>query len=297
MAKTPTLRQLTYFLAVAETLSFLRAAERCSVTQPTLSGGLRNLENILGEKLFERTSRSVALTKTGQELILPAQDLLARAEEFVHIAQRNRAPLSGTLTLGIIPTIAPYLLPIILPALRDRFPDLELQLKEDLSAHLLHALERREIDVALMAFPYDTPGMEQHMLWSEPFFIAYPGNTPVNQQPATLGDLQKHNIMLLEDGHCLRDHALAACRLQPSAQRKTFGATSLATLIQMVQHGYGATLLPAMAIDPAHHPRGITLQPFGNPQPSRNIGLAWRRGNPRRGEFRLLGECMSKSKH
>lgn len=255
------------------------------------------LENILGEKLVRTHQPLRCADKTGQDSILPAQDLLARAEEFVHIAQRNRAPLSGTLTLGIIPTIAPYLLPIILPTLRDRFPDLELQLKEDLSAHLLHALERREIDVALMAFPYDTPGMERDMLWSEPFFIAYPGDTPVNSQPATLSDLQKHNIMLLEDGHCLRDHALAACRLQPSAQRKTFGATSLATLIQMVQHGYGATLLPAMTIDPAHHPRGITLQRFGDPQPSRDIGLAWRRGNPRREEFRLLGECIVKSKH
>jgi LysR family hydrogen peroxide-inducible transcriptional activator len=294
MAQIPTLRQLTYFIAVAETLSFLRAAERCSVTQPTLSGGLRDLEAILGEKLFERTSRSVTLTKTGQDLVLPAQDILARADEFVHIAQRHRAPLSGSLRMGIIPTIAPYLLPSLLPALQNNFPDLQLQLKEDLTAHLLQALERREIDIVLMAFPYDTPGMEQKILWSEPFLIATHGKNPVNPRPATINDLQKHTIMLLEDGHCLRDHALAACRLQPSSQRKTFGATSLATLIQMVQNGFGTTLLPAMAISPAHIPHGITLQRFANPQPSRDIGLAWRHGNPRRDEFRLLEKYIKK---
>lgn len=291
---TPTLRQLQYFLAVADHLSFHKAAEICHVTQPTLSEGLKSLEGLLGTKLFERTKRNVTLTETGAELVLPARDIVIRAEDFVQMARARKEPFTGKLTLGIIPTIAPYLLPALLPALQRKFPQLELQLKEDVTAQLLAALERRAADVVLMAFPYDTPGIRQMKLWSEPFVIAMPGDKTVLETHATIGDLSKHNIMLLEDGHCLRDHALAACRLQPSSQRKTFGATSLTTLIQMVQHGYGSTLLPAMAVDPKTLPRGVTIQRFSNPQPSRQIGLCWRQGNPREKEFRQLGEMIAK---
>lgn len=291
----PTLRQLQYFLAVADHLSFHKAAETCHVTQPTLSEGLKSLEDLLGTKLFERTKRSVSLTPSGTELVLPARDIIARAEDFVLIARARKEPFTGKLTLGVIPTIAPYLLPALLPALQKKFPQLELQLKEDVTAQLLSALEQRRLDVVLMAFPYDTPGIRQMKLWSEPFVIAMPGDKTVMETHATLNDLSKHNIMLLEDGHCLRDHALAACRLQPSGQRKTFGATSLTTLIQMVQHGYGSTLLPAMAVDPKTMPRGVTVQRFSNPQPSRQIGLAWRQGNPREKEFKALGEMIVKT--
>lgn len=291
----PTLRQLQYFLAVADHLSFHKAAESCHVTQPTLSEGLKGLEDLLGTKLFERTKRSVALSPAGTELLLPARDIVARAEDFVLIARARKEPFTGKLTLGVIPTIAPYLLPALLPALQKNFPQLELQLKEDVTAQLLAGLEQRAIDAVLMAFPFDTPGIRQMKLWSEPFVIAMPGDKALMETYATLNDLSKHNIMLLEDGHCLRDHALAACRLQPSGQRKTFGATSLTTLIQMVQHGYGATLLPAMAIDPKTMPRGVTIQRFSNPQPSRQIGLAWRQGNPREKEFRQLGEMIIKT--
>lgn len=291
----PTLRQLQYFLAVADHLSFHKAAESCHVTQPTLSEGLKGLEDLLGTKLFERTKRSVALSPAGTELLLPARDIVARAEDFVLMARARKEPFTGKLTLGVIPTIAPYLLPALLPALQKNFPQLELQLKEDVTAQLLAGLEQRAIDAVLMAFPFDTPGIRQMKLWSEPFVIAMPGDKALMETYATLNDLSKHNIMLLEDGHCLRDHALAACRLQPSGQRKTFGATSLTTLIQMVQHGYGATLLPAMAIDPKTMPRGVTIQRFSNPQPSRQIGLAWRQGNPREKEFRQLGEMIIKT--
>lgn len=290
---TPTLRQLEYFLAVADNLSFHKAAESCHVTQPTLSDGLKNLEDLLGTKLFERTKRDVSLTAAGEELILPARDIVVRAEDFVQMARARKEPFTGKLTLGVIPTIAPYLLPSLLPALQKKFTALDLQLKEDVTAQLLAALDQRKIDVVLMAFPYDTPGIKQMKLWSEPFVIAMPGTKTVMDTHATINDLSKHNIMLLEDGHCLRDHALAACRLQPGQQR-TFGATSLTTLIQMVQHGYGATLLPAMAVDPKTMPRGVTIQRFSNPQPSRQIGLAWRQGNPREKEFRQLGEMIAK---
>lgn len=291
----PSLRQLQYFVAIMQTKSFSRAAAACNVTQPTLSSGLRELELHLGEKLFERTSRGVTLTRAGMELALPAQDILARAEKFIGMARHNRAPMTGGLMLGIIPTIAPYILPRLLPALQATYPDLDLQLREDLTGRLLGALERHEMDVALMAFPFDTPGVEQMILWSEPFLLAIPGNGKMDPRPMALADLPQHNIMLLEDGHCLRDHALAACRLQPAARRKTFGATSLATLIQMVQHGYGATLLPAMAVNTAHPPDGMTLRRFANPQPVRQIGLAWRKGSAREKEFRILGKFIVKT--
>ena len=289
----PTIRQLQYFLAVADNLSFHKAAEGCHVTQPALSDGLKNLEELLGTKLFERTKRDVSLTPAGEELVLPARDIVVRAEDFVQMARARKEPFTGKLTLGVIPTIAPYLLPSLLPALQKKFPELDLQLKEDVTAQLLTALDQRKVDVVLMAFPYETPGIKQMKLWSEPFVIAMPGTKTVMETHATISDLSKHNIMLLEDGHCLRDHALAACRLQPGQQR-TFGATSLTTLIQMVQHGYGATLLPAMAVDPKTLPRGVTIQRFSNPQPSRQIGLAWRQGNPREKEFRQLGEMIAK---
>lgn len=291
----PTLRQLQYFLAVADHLSFHKAAEACHVTQPALSEGLKGLEGLLGIKLFERTKRHVALTPSGAALVLPARDMVARAEDFVLMARVHKEPFTGKFTLGVIPTIAPYLLPTLLPALQNKFPQMELHLKEDVTAQLLTALEQRRIDIVLMAFPYDTQGIEQMKLWSEPFVIAMPGHETVKETHATLSDLSKHNIMLLEDGHCLRDHALAACRLQPSGQRKTFGATSLTTLIQMVQHGYGSTLLPAMAVDPQTLPRGVTIQRFSNPQPSRQIGLAWRQGHPQEKEFRALGAMIIKT--
>ena len=294
MATTPTLRQLTYFIAVADTLSFLKASERCHVTQPTLSEGLTTLENILGETLFERTKRDVALTAIGRALLPSARDIIERTETFVQQARANKEPFAGTLRIGVIPTIAPYLLPTLLPALQTQFPKLILQLKEDVTARLLSALDQRSLDVVLMAFPYDTPGIKQMNLWAEPFVIALPGSKTLLDTHATLNDLSKHNIMLLEDGHCLRDHALAACRLQPVSQRQTFGATSLTTLIQMVQHGYGATLLPAMAVTAQAMPRGVTIQRFANPQPTRQIGLAWRQGNPKEKEFRQLGDFIVK---
>lgn len=290
MIKTPTLRQLQYFIAVADTLSFSRAAELSNVTQSTLSAGLSDLEGILGEKLFERTSRTVTLTRIGQDLIIPARELLSAAEALVHMAHRHRAPLSGPLVLGVIPTIAPYLLPRLLPMLHEKFPNLELHLREDTTARLLDALQKNQVDIVLMAFPFDTPGMDRMSLGHESFYVAQPANANAATRPMTLDALAGQDILLLDDGHCLRDHAMAACRLQGQSQRKTFGATSLQTLVQMVQHGYGITLLPAMAVDQSAPPPGITIRPFADPKPTREIGLCWRAGHVRDKEFRLFGE-------
>ena len=294
MAQTPTLRQLRYFTAVAETLSFSKAASACSVTQSTLSGGLQDLEHLLGEKLFERTSRDVALTETGRDLVEPARALVSQAENFVQMAKRNRPPLSSTLTLGVIPTIAPYLLPDLLPGLQSTFLQLDLHLREDLTARMLDELEKGNVDAVLMAFPYESETLDTMMLWDEPFFLVSAGVQMSHTAKASLQDLDSQDVLLLDDGHCLRDHAIAACRLKSSTQRKTFGATSLPTLIQMVQHGYGVTLLPAMAINPKTMPQGLSIQRFAAPQPTRTIGLAWRKDSPRAAEFRVLGDFIVK---
>jgi LysR family hydrogen peroxide-inducible transcriptional activator len=295
MIQTPTLRQIHYFVALSDHLSFIRAAEACNVTQSTLSGGLKDMENLLNEKLFERSSRGVTLTKTGQALLGPARDLLARAEAFVQMANQNRDPLTGPLTLGIIPTIAPYLLPSLLPALHRQFPQLQLQLREDITPRLAEGLERGQVDAVLMAFPYDLNHATMMGLWHEPFFIASPSANASRFEMAKIDAMAGEDVLLLDDGHCLRDHAMAACRLQPAARRKTFGATSLPTLIQMVQHGYGLTLLPAMAIEHGTLPKGVSINRFANPQPSRQIGLAWRENSPREKEYRLLGDFIVKS--
>ena len=291
----PTLRQLQYFVALSENLSFVRAAQACNVTQSTLSGGLADLENALGEKLFDRSSRGVTLTKTGKTLLAPARDLLGRAEIFVATARQNRDPLTGPLGFGIIPTIAPYVLPLLLPALQNHYPALQLHLREDTTARLLDLLDRGEIDAVLMAFPYELAQADRLDLWKENFMVAVPENRAGQFKKTTPAALAEETLLLLDDGHCLRDHAMAACRLQSAARQKTFGATSLPTLIQMVQHGFGITLLPEMAVKNGAIPQGVAIQPFAAPQPTRQIGLAWRRGSPREKEFRLLGDFIVKT--
>ena len=299
--KLPTARQLQYFLAVADHLSFSRAAESCHITQSTLSNGLLELETLLGNRLFIRDTRRVSLTPVGQDLIAPSRAILEELKNLVYLTRRHHEPLSTHLILGIIPTIAPYILPRFLPAQQQEFPNLDLQLKEDLTMRQLDNLEKGTIDAVLMAFPYETEKMQTVVLWSEPFYLARADNTDQNTgeiKPLTLDDLKKETILLLEDGHCLRDHVISACQLSPrsksSGMEKTLGATSLQTLIQMVQHGYGATLLPYMATLPDLLPSGIRIVPFSAPQPSRQIGLVWRKDDPRAEEFRLLGRFIKR---
>lgn len=292
----PTLRQLQYFLALADTLSVSKAAELCHMSQSTLSTALGELETLLGAKLFQRDTRSLRLTPLGEDLAPKARHLIESAENFVHLAKQSRTPLGGKLTLGVIPTIAPYLLPKLLPALQKTYKSLDLTLKEDLTGRQLEALKRGAVDVVLMAFPYDAPHIESKILWTEAFFLARKGAERVSPQQINVDDLAKETILLLEDGHCLRDHIISACRLtSQSKERKALGATSLQTLIQMVQHGYGSTLLPAMAIKAEHPPQGICIYKFKSPQPTRQIGIAWRKGDPRAAEFKLLGDFITKT--
>lgn len=288
----PSIKHLQYFVALAEQGSFSRAAVACNVTQSTLSAGIAALEALLGQQLADRTQRDVLLTPFGAELLDKARGIVGDAAAIVERARHLKAPLSGPLRLGIIPTIAPYMLPRLLPAMQKKFPALELQLHEDLSARLVEGHKKGELDLILLAFPYDTPGMTQIKLFDEDFFLACPKGRWKAPPPVSTEDLKTDNLILLEEGHCLRDHALAACKLQPIRQRRTFSATSLPTLIQMVQHGYGITLLPEMAVKHGHLPANIEIFSFKKPVPQRRIGLAWREKTPRHDEYLALAACI-----
>ncbi|MGH1402947.1 MAG: hydrogen peroxide-inducible genes activator [Alphaproteobacteria bacterium] len=285
----PTLRQLEYLIALYNEQSFSAAAETCHVTQSTLSAGIKELETILDQQLVTRGRKSITLTAFGMETMEQARMILEETDKITARAQQIKAPLSGPLRLGIIPTIAPYALPNILPYLQGEFPDLELQLYEDLSARLLELLHKKQIDAALIALPYDTENMECHDLFKEDFYLASPKDKDIPDNIA-INDIKPEELLLLEDGHCLRDHALSACKLQLPSQRKTFSATSLATLIQMVGHGYGITLLPEMVVKYAPMPDTITLTPFKTPAPTRQIGIIWNKNHAKKRDLlELLG--------
>ncbi len=289
----PSLRQLNYLTAIEDTGSFSAAAENCAVTQSTLSAGIKELENIIGQTLVMRGRKNITLTPFGAEVAQQARTILEDTDQIVARARMLCEPLSGPLRLGIIPTIAPYMLPGILPVLSRKFPKLELQLHEDMTDRLLDKLARGEIDIALMAFPYDTPHCTQKILFAEEFQVAMPESFNVRGNSIDIKDLEPEKLLLLEDGHCLRDHALSACDIQLPRQRKTFSATSLQTLIEMVRHGFGITLLPAMAISPATLGNGIRLLPFkGKHPPERQIGLCWKSGDTKTRDFELLAAAI-----
>ncbi len=292
--KLPSLRQIQYFLAIYEAKSFSAAAKQCHVTQSTLSAGLAEFEDIIGQKLFDRGTRHVEPTAVGQDIELLARNILEQSANLVHIATRHRAPLTGDLNMGVIPTIAPYLLPRFLPALQRDYPSLNLSLREDITARQLYELQQSHIDLILMALPYPSEKTEQMILWSEPFYIARAASATVKKfQPLPLEQLKKENVLLLDDGHCLRDHVMVVCRItSDTAGKKNLGATSLQTLLQMVQHGYGITLVPSMAARPEYLGSELIIQSFATPMPTRQIGLVWRKNDARAAEFRLLGDFI-----
>jgi LysR family hydrogen peroxide-inducible transcriptional activator len=294
MLNIPTLRQWRYLVTLAESRHFGRAAEACFVTQSTLSAGIQELESQLGAALVDRTRRKVVLTPLGEELAGRARELLADAEDMVLLARAAAAPLSGALRLGVIPTISPFLLPRTLPNLRKRFPDLRLFLREDLTARLVEQLQAGKLDLLLLALPYEGSGLDTLTLFDDDFLVASRSDHPLAKRASVkLADLADAPLLLLEDGHCLRDHALAACRLPPSPRRDGFAATSLHTLVQMVDSGLGVTLLPKLALD-AGILRGtdVVARPLQGEDAARHIGLAWRRGTQRAKEFTLFGEAL-----
>lgn len=285
----PTLRQLQFFLALTRRRSFSKAADDCLVSQSTLSTAVKELELILQRQLVDRSGRAFALTPSGEEAAQRAAPILALAEDLVR-AMTERRPLEGPFMLGVIPTIAPFLLPGAAGALRQRFPKLELFLREDLTDALLERLGAGLIDAALLALPYDLPGLEVVDIGEDRFWFAARADHPLaDKSEVATGDLAEARLILLEDGHCMRQHALDACRLKDAEASAAFGATSLLTLTQMVQAGLGATLLPKLAVDAGLAAAvGLKVAPLASTSPARRIGLVWRKGSGRNDDCGLL---------
>jgi len=293
MKPLPSLKQLEYLVALSETRHFGRAANRCHVTQSTISAGIRDLENVLGVAVAERSKRQVLLTPLGLTLAEHARALLSDAKAIVELASSNREPMAGDMRLGVIPTIGPYLLPKVMPALARRYPSLKLYLREEQTEPLLARLRSGEIDVALIALPYDLDGLESLVLLEDEFQFACSRKHPLAEDATVSPDvIAGEPLMLLEEGHCLRGHALDVCHLGGKQLRALYEASSLQTLVQMVGEGLGVTLIPGIAID-AGITRGtnVKLIPLAE-RAFRQIGLVWRRTSLRKYEFQLLGDAL-----
>jgi len=291
----PTLRQLSYLKLLAEHGSFSRAADAAHVTQPTLSAGIAELEKILGASVVDRSRGGVILTDVGREAATRAEVLLTGAEDLVQAARAAGRPLSGRFRLGVIPTIAPFILPRALAQLRERFPELKLYLREDLTQKLVAALKAGALDAALIALPYDMSGLDwAHVEDDELLAIAASTHAIARTDKVTPANLDDGDLILLEDGHCLRDHALAACGLgSRPGERSAFAATSLPTLVQMVGSGLGVSFLPAMAVEAGLTDGArVAVRPIAANHPSREIVVAWRKGSSRAVEGRLLAEVF-----
>jgi LysR family hydrogen peroxide-inducible transcriptional activator len=293
MAHLPTLRQLGYLVELSERLNFRVAAEAQFVTQSTLSAGIKELESVLGVQLVERDRRHVRLTAVGEEVVARARALLAAATDLAEAARSAALPLSGPLRLGAIPTIAPYLLPSVLPALRRTHPDLKLYLREDLTARLIERLSAGALDVALIALPFDTGDFYVRELFTDDFwFVGREADPALRKKAVPLERVDTGDMLLLEEGHCLRDHAIAACGPR-RAPESGVEATSLTTLIQMVEGGLGVTLLPEITLN-AGILKGTRLvaRPLTRPTPSRTLALVSRRTSARRRDADLLADFL-----
>jgi len=291
----PTLRQLQYLKLLAEHGSFSRAAEAAFVTQPTLSAGVQELEKVLGAPVVDRGRSGVILTPIGEEAVQRAKDILARAEDLVQAARSAGQPLTGRFRLGVIPTVAPFLLPKALPILRERFPKLSLYLREDLTHRLIAALKAGALDASLIALPYDTAGLETAHVSDDELVAALPPNHPLCAGgPVEPDDLEDETLILLEDGHCLRDHALSICGMEPpKLGEEGFAATSLHTLVQMVGSGLGCSLLPTMAVDAGlAEDANVAVRPLAGDGSRREIVIAWRKGSSRGVEGAMLAEAL-----
>ena len=288
----PTLRQLQFLCALADERSFSRAADVCNVTQPTLSSAIKEVEILLGVQLVEREARGASLTPAGEEAVERARVIISSAADLVTAAQQAGAPLSGPFHLGAIPTLAPYLLPRTLASLRDDHPELKLYLREDQTDRLLDGLRKRQLDAALIALPWPTPGIETEILGEDEFLFIGPTDHKLSKaEHLRPEDLASEDLLLLEDGHCLRDHAVSICALNSSRSGSDIGATSLATLVQMVAGGLGISLVPRIAADAGVAAGAdVTIRPFETPVIGRQIGIAWRAGSSREVDARLIGD-------
>jgi len=295
--KLPTVKQLRYFVELEKHAHFGKAAEACFVSQSAFSVAIRELESTLGTQLFDRTNKRVTITAMGQEIVVQARLVIRDLEALMDMAWVSSEPLSGKLRLGVIPTISPFLLPKLLPQLRSHFPQLQLYLQEDTTQRVYERLMSGELDLILIAFPYELRNVEKMKLFNDQFLLAYKtGSQFIDKQKVTVDHLQSESILLLEDGHCLRDHVLSACKIRNLNKVSHFAASSLLTLIEMVEADLGVTYLPEMAKDsPMLKNTNIKTQVM--PKSShREIGLIWRKGSARGKEFKMLGEFIKENR-
>lgn len=290
----PTLKQMQYLIALQKHGHFGRAATACNVTQSTLSAGIRELEILLGQTLVERTRRVVRFTALGNAIAAKAHRVLREAEELADMAAAAAAPLVGELRMSVIPTIAPFLLPTLLPHLRQQRPALKLFLREETSAQACETLHHGTADCVLLALPFPCGDVESEALFDDALFIAFPGDQSENLPAMVSADMiNPSQMLMLEDGHCLKDHALAACNLPELRAASRMIGTSLHTLVQMVDNGLGVTMLPQMAIEAGILDRtDIDTRPLASDHDWRTIALVWRKGSPRAEEFRLLANIF-----
>ncbi|MEO8803798.1 MAG: DNA-binding transcriptional regulator OxyR [Rudaea sp.] len=284
------LRDLRYLVALAEHKHFGRAAEASFVSQPTLSTQIKKLEDELGVALIERTPRKMLLTEVGKEIVQRAREVLNEVDQIKAIARRTLDPESGTLRLGIFPTLGPYLLPHVIPRIRERFPRLELLLTEEKTEAVLRQLREGRLDAGIVALPVHDDQLHAEFLFEEPFVLAVPENHPLAQRKSLkFGDLTEHSLLLLDDGHCLRDQALEVCQLAGANEKTGFRATSLETLRQMVAANVGITLLPTLAVQPpVARSENVHLLAFRGKTPSRRLAMIWRKRSAMAGFLKKL---------
>ena len=289
-----TLKQLRYFDALAREQHFGRAADACAVTQPALSMQIQDLEASLGISLVERTRNGIKLTPKGEEIANRAQRLLNDVRNLIDYAQHTGGILSGVLRLGVIPSVAPYLLPPLLPLLKDKYPNLELHVRETQTQLLTDELVEGKLDVLLLALPIKNSDVETLSIFDDRFLLAVPKSKKLSGRVRATKDMvEGDRLLLLEEGHCLRDQALTYCTLRQVDAVNTFGASSLSTIVEMVSAGLGITLLPEICVGVEGRNREIKVMRFVEPEPSREIGLAWRRTSPRREDFLALSKLIS----
>jgi LysR family hydrogen peroxide-inducible transcriptional activator len=289
----PTVKQLQYLVALRRFGHFGKAADACFVTHSTLSAGLRELETLLGLTLVERTRRVVRFTPLGEKIADKAVRVLRETEELAEMARAQGRPLHGELRMGVIPTIAPFLLPTMLPRLREQWPELKLYLREETSAGACEALHRGQLDCVLLALPFGCGEVDSTALFDDRLYIAYPGGEAPLASSIAAADIDENRLLLLEDGHCLKDHALSACNRPELRANASMMGTSLHTLVQMVDNGLGLTFVPGMAIQAGIlSGTGVDARPLRSDHPYRRIALIWRRSSPREAEFQMLAASL-----
>jgi len=287
------LRDLEYVVAIADLGSFGRAAERCHVSQPTLSSQVKKLEGHLGVQLFERTSKRVMLTEIGAEIVTVARRVLTETERIEHLAEAAKDPFRGDLRLGAIPTVAAYLLPDLVARVDEELPEVRIILMEEKTDGLLTAIRDGQLDAGIVALPVDDEGLSSEVLFEDPFLLAISDrDRSIDHDTVTLRELEGRQLMLLEEGHCLRDQALELCRAQEWGEEADFRATSMETLRQMVRAGTGITLIPELAIRPEP---GIRYIPFDGEAPGRTLALLWRKTSPRTALIRTVAELLAEA--